>query len=641
MPMTTQQGRGAHAADGSAQVGARVRDDDEVQVREVLAHHPPFDTLSAEMLDRLAAAATVRRYPEGALVLDAFADPSPSVYVVLRGEVGQWHEVDRIEGEPDEIGGPGTVFGFSAMLSERSVGPRAVAVTDAVVARLPDAEAAQVFATGRGARFLARSLSTYPRRSTSSAFGSVGEVLRDRPLVVDPETSIADVARAMTDRKVTCAVLELPDGDFGIVNDAIVRRRVVVDGVPTTAPASQIALHPAPLATIDDPAADVFVRMLAADESAVVVTDARGRLQGVATLRDVSLSPLTLDVSIHDQIRRTGTPAELVERSHQVPDLLAGLLSQGMSSQRVIGVYSVVIDTIVRRALELAFEAGDVPMRRGVTYLLLGSNGRREAVLSSDIDSAVVFPDGMTATDQERHRAVFAQVQDLLHRAGLTGDDHGVTASRAPFSRTEGQWRAAARRWLNDPVEEQGAMMTSLLLDSRALYGEQGELPVAQVFRNVHSHRGTLRLLLQDALSVRPRTRGASDALLLRRPADFDIKRHALLPLVNLARWVALNVESSASSTPDRLRAAAGTPFLPDALATTLVEVFEVLQRLRLHYQLQQRGEGRRASDHVAYSMMSPIDRSIVSQAVREIGQAQRRLANVAAYSDSEEWARP
>lgn len=39
-----------------------------------------------------------------------------------------------------------------------------------------------------------------------------------------------------------------------------------------------------------------------------------------------------------------------------------------------------------------------------------------------------------------------------------------------------------------------------------------------------------------------------------------------------------------------------------------------------------------------AFETISPIDRSILGEAVREIALAQRRLANVAAYSETDDW---
>ena len=71
------------------------------------------------------------------------------------------------------------------------------------------------------------------------------------------------------------------------------------------------------------------------------------------------------------------------------------------------------------------------------------------------------------------------------------------------------------------------------------------------------------------------------------------------------------------------------------------VEVFDALQRLRLRYQLLQHADGTRPTDTVAMTLMSPIDRSVIGQAVREIAAAQRRMANVSAYVSTDEWIRP
>ena len=59
----------------------------------------------------------------------------------------------------------------------------------------------------------------------------------------------------------------------------------------------------------------------------------------------------------------------------------------------------------------------------------------------------------------------------------------------------------------------------------------------------------------------------------------FDIKEHALALLTDIARWAALFVGSGERDTRSRLRAAAGSVVLPGDQASTLIEVFEVLQR--------------------------------------------------------------
>ena len=80
---------------------------------------------------------------------------------------------------------------------------------------------------------------------------------------------------------------------------------------------------------------------------------------------------------------------------------------------------------------------------------------------------------------------------------------------------------------------------------------------------------------------------------------------------------------------------------LPDEQAHNLIEVFEVLQRLRLRYQLIQHQRGETPADVISRDRMSPIDRSVVAEAVREIAAVQRRMDNVAAYLPAEAWTAP
>jgi CBS domain-containing protein len=190
-----------------------------------------------------------------------------------------------------------------------------------------------------------------------------------------------------------------------------------------------------------------------------------------------------------------------------------------------------------------------------------------------------------------------------------------------------------------EPEQNQGAMMTSLLVDGRPIHGDPGLPEVMKVFSDLRRHPGTMRLLLEASLSARAKTRSLRDVL--SRRDTIDLKKHAVLPIVNTARWAALAVGSSALSTTERLQAAAGSAMLPDEHAHNLIDVFTVLQRLRLRYQLIEYQRGEKPLDVVSRERMSPIDRSVVTEAVREIAAVQRRMDNVAAYLPAEAWTGP
>ena len=80
---------------------------------------------------------------------------------------------------------------------------------------------------------------------------------------------------------------------------------------------------------------------------------------------------------------------------------------------------------------------------------------------------------------------------------------------------------------------------------------------------------------------------------------------------------------------------------LPADHARNLVEIVDILQRLRLRYQLIQYQRGEPASDVVTRGRMSPIDRSVLTEAAREIAAVQRRMDNLSAYLPVREWVSP
>ena len=306
----------------------------------------------------------------------------------------------------------------------------------------------------------------------------------------------------MTDRSAP-AVVRLGAGRFGLITDAVLRARVLVDGRPLTTPAREIMDTTAPVVCLGDTAAEALMLLLERDAEFLLVTDRAGELRGVVCPRDFAISPITVGVSLHEQLRRATSIEELATFAGRVPPVLDDLLSRGLAAGRVIAVYSGFLDTIMRRAIGLVFARHPELSVDAFTWLSLGSNGRREAVLSSDVDSAVAFDDAVDPGAVAAYRAAFAEVSGVLATAGLSADGHGTTAQSALFSRTNAEWRAAGRQWLADPVEHKGAIMTSLLVDGRPIHGDPGLPAVSRVFSELREHPGTMRLLLQESLAYR------------------------------------------------------------------------------------------------------------------------------------------
>lgn len=593
----------------------------------LLATIRPFSALSPEQREFVAAGAEVREYAPGALVVDGFREPATDVFVVLEGRLGLWQQAES-SGLPDGTQERGGFFGFAGMLTGRRVGPRVHALTECVIARIPATLATPAFTTRAGTRFLADHLLDFAEKAQYlPGYATTGGLIDQEPVVVDADTPLRRVADELTQQRRPGVVVRQPDGSLGLITDGSLRRRVLAEGLSPDATAGEACARGVPIVQAGDSTGEVLTEILGAQTEAAIVTDQFGTLQGVVGLREFALSPTTADVGLHEQLRLAASRDELIQRARRTPDVLAGLLAQGLAGVQAIRVFSGLVDVVVRRALELRLADYPDLSLEGFTWLTLGSHGRREAVLSSDLESAVVFPDATPAAVMARYRQLFADVETLLSEAGFTGDENGVSARRAIMSRTASQWRRAVGGWLADPYENQGAMMISLLVDGRPVFGDANLARISLELANLRRHPATMRALLD--LSLTERAASKPRELPWRRSATFDVKQGAIRPLVNLARWIGLAQRAQLPSTPERLRCAVGTDLLTPDQANALAEGFGVLERLRLRSQLAQLRQGHTPSNKLRLASMSAIDRASLAEVVHEITVAQRRLANI------------
>src|SRR6478752_3419706 len=248
---------------GNNQPGDDQRGDGDIAALiDILRRHPPFDGLPDPLRLSMSQAARIEHFGAGEVILDAFTVPSVEVFVVVTGSVEIWNSLQYSDNAADDRLGPGGIFGFSAMLVKRSVGPLAVAADRVTVAAIPASVVEPAFASPTGAQFLAEQGAIARQGVVVTPYSSVDDLILTEPLIVDIADQISDVARLMTDRGLHCAAVRLGVGHFGLVTDAQLRRRVLVDGLPTTAPAGMVLDDSIPTAVLGDSAAEALISML-------------------------------------------------------------------------------------------------------------------------------------------------------------------------------------------------------------------------------------------------------------------------------------------------------------------------------------------------------------------------------------------
>lgn len=614
------------------------------RVAHFLRAHPPFDSLDALAIDQVAAAATFERYPAGTTIFAQGDEPLDHLRVIVEGSV----EIIA-DGKLVDVLSAGDLFGHASMLSRMPTGFEARAAHDTSVYRIGTEVAHGLLSGPEGLRFVARSLLEEPTElhvlarepARNVADQPVGTLLRGEPVVCGPQTSIREAARLMSAAPVTAVVIDLGDDGFGILTDRDLRDRVVVAGLSVDAPVSAAMSTPAHTCTPDQRAGDVLLEMLDRGFRHFPVVSGNGAILGVVDDGDLVAIRTRSSFYLRHRIAAAANVAQLSTIARELHPMVISLHDARVAAANVMSVYAVCIDTMTRRLVELAIEDAGEP---GVEFawLVLGSQARREALPSSDVDSAIVWfgesggddaGDGDAGgEDQVRSRLLELAgcVVAGLRECGMRMDDNGVNANSPLFVRSVASWRRLARSWISDPTQEKALILSSVLLDSRPVWGVATGSPVADTFRLATHSPALLRLLARFALSHRPATRLFRPLVVKHGGAHrgrLDLKQGGIVPILDLARWGAISAGFTAASTPERLRAAAEAGTLSLADSHTLLDAFELINNIRLEHQVTQLRAGQEPDDHVdPGGELSVLMRAQLREALRAVAAIQKRV---------------
>jgi len=597
-----------------------------------LLDHPPFDALGADRVRAVAGAVEVEEHPAGTTIISQGADPVKHLRVVRSGTI----EI-VFDGTVLDLLGEGELFGHASMLSGLPTGFQARAAEDVTCYRI-DADTARVLLSDpAGLRYVARSLLERPAARSASdvdhardpAHEPVGALLRGVPIVCDPQTPIREVVQSMDAVRANCAVVDLGDGSFGILTDRDLRTRVLAAGLGGDAPASQAMSAPAYTCSPDRLGSDLLLEMLDRGFRHFPVLSATGKILGVVEDLDLVAAHARSSFFLRQRIDAATTVNELTTATKEITPTVIAMHDARVAATGIMAVYSVVIDALTRRLLELEVETADEPVAK-FAWLALGSEARRELMPSSDLDTAIVWFGDVDDVGQSRLKALAAQVVADLERCGLRADAHGASASHPLFVRSVDSWQRAVRSWIDDPTQEQALILASVLVDSRPVWGVHMGSPVADTFRLADNGSVLLRMLARFALSHRPPT-GFLRGLVVEHDGEhrgrLDLKHGGVIPIVDLARWAGMAAGVTTASTIERLRAAGAAGTLPAADAQTLEDAFELIVALRMQHQVRQLRAGEPPDDYVDPAELSGLTRSHLKEAFRAVASVQKRVA--------------
>ena len=440
--------------------------------------------------------------------------------------------------------------------------------------------------------------------------------------------SLRDAARMMTEHRIGALLVGEEAVPGGIVTERDLLRAATAPRVdPDATPVSSVMSTPVQTMSGDEMIYRALGRMDRLRVRHLCITDASGAAIGMVSQRDLLHHRASAAAELGDAVACADDGAELAAAHSRLPAVAAGLAADGLAGDAAARIVSNEIRALTARAAWIA--AGQIeregcgPAPAPWCVLVLGSGGRGESLLSADQDNALVHAG--TDKDDAWFAALGARMADLLDEAGVRRCRGGIMASNSEWRGTIGVWRDRVDGWLQRSTPGD-------LLHVDIFYDLQPVAGTAELGRELHEAAvdaagrapAFIALLAESVAGMTP----AVGLLGRLRATDgrVDLKMGGLLPLVGIARTLALRIGSRARSTPERIQDASAAGRVSSSDAATLVRIHRSLLTVTLEQQLEDLAAGVSPSGRIEVRRLSRADRRALVRDLRALDDTLRLL---------------
>lgn len=450
----------------------------------------------------------------------------------------------------------------------------------------------------------------------------IADLMSSPVVTIEPAASIEAAAHLMGARDISSLVIV--DGDsrpVGIVTERDILRLVAVRGaMAVTASVGEVMQSPVHTIGAEHLIYLAIARMERLGiRHLAVVDELSGRLMGIVSARSLLRQRASQALAIGDEIDHAGGGAELAAIHRRLPNLARALLSEGVLAVQIAGVIAGITRDIHTRVAALV-EAAMQREGRGTApaawcFLVLGSAGRGESLLSADQDNALIH--AWHEDDHPWFVEFTARLTDMLNDSGIPYCRGDVMARHSLWRHNLANWAARIDRWAAEPQGE-NLLAVDIFLDFRAV---AGDFTLAQTLRRSLDRATTSPLFLRamaSQLYQQSKVLGLFNRFRT-EAGRIDLKRDGLLALVSGARVLALKCRSDALATSDRLAAAARSELLEPRDELLFREIQERFLSTILSQQIKDIAQGLPPTAKVEIRRLNPIVRERLRDALKEI----------------------
>ncbi len=438
--------------------------------------------------------------------------------------------------------------------------------------------------------------------------------------------TVQQAAKRMTLKRIsTIVVIDEEHKPLGILSDSTIRKKIGLGKFNPEEPVGHIMTTPASCIKPDTTLADIQIQLIRQRVRSVCVTEdgtPRTPLIGIISEHDLIIAHGFNPAVILREIQNAYSVDTLKTMMERSADLLSTYLEREVNVEFVANIFAELYDALTVKCIEISIEEvkEGIKNTEGIDitqynfcWLALGSGGRREQMLRTDQDNALIFEhisefgipnsetDSETRIPNSEIRNSFLQlaisVTAKLNAVGFDYCKGNMMARNPEYCLGTEEWQKLFLHWIDTPNEE-SMLKCKIFFDFRPVYGkfDLASHLRTEVLQAVSKNSLFLTLLSKSSLLTSPPL-GFFRNFLLEKTGEnknaLNIKNRAMVPITDAVRVLSLSLSVGEISTLQRLQKLIELDSQNAEIYKEIIGAYEILMRFRAMNGLKQGNGGR------------------------------------------------
>lgn len=593
------------------------------RVSDFLKRFPPFNILNTVSLSQISTNVDIIYLEKGDTLFEQNDGFHQHFYITRDGAINLHHESANKEKNIVGISDSGDIFGIRPLINQENYKLTATANEESIVYAIP----IKIFesVTNNNVK-IQKYLITAFASNTYDAYTSKvnNEIFVDylpnksqdianfqtanytkRPITCNEDTTLQDAAIKMCEHKIGCIiVIDIDNQPVGIVTNSDIKNKIATGKFPIATEVTNIMSSPIITEKKGITVANAQLTMIQHNIAHLCITKdgtSNSKLIGVLAHHDILVSLGNSPSVILKEIKRAKKNRHLRQARLKANTLLKGYLDQNIPISHIVKIISKINDAVTVRAIVLAIKKMKAEPPVKFSWVSIGSQGRKEQLLFTDQDNALIFEDvaDHKYTETQNYFLELARlVTKSLNRIGFEYCEADMMASNKSWCKSISEWQEQFKSWIFNP-NQKNILLSSIFFDYNHIHGEKALVDTLTdtIYNALKDSTMFFKFLGKDALKSPPPL-GFFKQFLVEQNGDhkdlFNIKSKALMPLIDAARVLTLSKEvKDVNSTYERFEKLAQLEPNNKELFNSCAYAFKALLKFKTKQGIQNNSSGK------------------------------------------------